>query len=108
MSKTAREVIESFQITRVVGQAGEHQFRLVHEFNELVATLDAAGFVIVPKEPDDTMTAAGGKAGAWYDNDGQIVGREYDEHGRRNAAAVYCAMMGSWRSREDSNLRPAR
>jgi hypothetical protein len=46
MSRTAQEVIAEFRLTRSVGRIGDHQFTLAHEGGELIAALEAAGFII--------------------------------------------------------------
>lgn len=66
-AKTVREVIERFVV-------------VPHEM--LVAALDAAGFVIVPKEPTDEMLLIGRQAAMASDEDWSVN-------------ATYCAMVGA-------------
>lgn len=68
MSKTARDVIAQIAPEPEIDPA---YFIGLEDADKIVAALDAAGFVIVPKEPTEAMIAAGAEVDAWVFQEGQ-------------------------------------
>lgn len=64
MSKTVREVIMGVGYDDLIGDSGNEGLA-----DALIAAIDAAGFVIVPKEPTEAMLIAGAASCIFGDND---------------------------------------
>lgn len=63
--------------------------------DDIIEALDAAGFVIVPKEPTETQTDAGAKAGAFTDHAQQMSVEVHEQSSRDVASEVYRAMIAA-------------
>lgn len=73
MSRTAREVIAAYQFEWPNPSEWDElsTIQLDDQADQIISALDAAGFVIVPKEPTEEMIAAGAEEDAWCYSEGQ-------------------------------------
>lgn len=67
----------------------------------ILADIEAQGFVVVPREPTEAMVRSGGAA---FDHPSLYMGGS-SETGKRKARAIWSAMIGAGKGRDDGDIR---